>query len=65
MSLAKALAGDPFAYTSDKPYEHDVQAASPPSRKPRTCSATVKTTLDEMLDEVIPWIREQLDHEGI
>ena len=31
--LAKALAGDPFAYTSDKPYEYDVQKARPHRQK--------------------------------
>ena len=58
----KLLPGTPFAYTSDKPYEYDVQKRVPTVQKAKNVLGyEAKTTLDEMLDEVIPWIREQLD----
>jgi UDP-glucose 4-epimerase len=51
----------PFAYVSDKPYEYDVQKRVPATGKARrVLGFEAKTTLSEMLDEVIPWIREQL-----
>jgi nucleoside-diphosphate-sugar epimerase len=44
-----------FRYVSDPPFEHDVQKA----RELLGFEAT--TTLDEMLDEVIPWIRGEVE----
>lgn len=45
----------------DPPYEHDVQLRTPDVRKAREkLGFEATTTLDEMLDEVIPWIREEL-----
>jgi nucleoside-diphosphate-sugar epimerase len=46
---------------SDPPYEHDVQMRVPDVRKAReVLGFEATTTLDEMLDEVIPWIREEI-----
>jgi UDP-glucose 4-epimerase len=46
---------------SDPPYEHDVQMRVPDVRKAREVLGFEATTsLDEMLDEVIPWIREEI-----
>jgi UDP-glucose 4-epimerase len=46
---------------SDPPYEHDVQMRVPDVRKAREMLGfEATTTLDEMLDEVIPWIREEI-----
>jgi UDP-glucose 4-epimerase len=46
---------------SDPPYEHDVQMRVPDVRKAREMLGfDATTTLDEMLDEVIPWIREEI-----
>jgi nucleoside-diphosphate-sugar epimerase len=46
---------------SDPPYEHDVQMRVPDVRKAREVLGYEATTsLDEMLDEVIPWIREEI-----
>lgn len=51
----------PFRYTSDPPFEYDVKKRIPDTRKAKKLLGfEAKTTLDEMLDEVIPWIREQI-----
>jgi UDP-glucose 4-epimerase len=51
----------PLNLVSDPPYEHDVQMRVPDVRKAREVLAYEATTsLDEMLDEVIPWIREEI-----
>ena len=45
---------------SDAPFEHDVQLRVPDVRKARELLGfEATTTLDQMLDEVIPWIREE------
>ena len=50
--------GRPFRYVSDAPFEHDVQLRVPDVRKSReVLGFEAATTLDQMLDEVIPWIR--------
>ena len=47
----------PFRYVSDPPFEHDVQRRIPDVRKARqVLGFEATTTLDTMLDEVIPWI---------
>jgi nucleoside-diphosphate-sugar epimerase len=49
----------PFRYVSDTPFEHDVQRRVPDTRKARRVLGFEATTsLDAMLDEVIPWIEE-------
>jgi nucleoside-diphosphate-sugar epimerase len=51
----------PLNFVSDPPYEHDVQMRVPDVRKAREVLGFEATTsLDEMLDEVIPWIREEI-----
>jgi UDP-glucose 4-epimerase len=56
---------DPFRYVSDPPYEHDVQRREPAVEKAgRVLGFEATTSLDEMLDEVIPWI-EHAVHEGL
>jgi nucleoside-diphosphate-sugar epimerase len=52
----------PFRYVSDEAYEHDVQKRIPDVRKARDVLGFEATTsLDEMLDEVIPWIQLAVD----
>jgi nucleoside-diphosphate-sugar epimerase len=52
----------PFRYVTDPPFEHDVQRRVPDVRKAReVLDFEATTTLDAMLDEVIPWIRAELD----
>jgi len=61
------LNGDkPFNVTSDKPFEHDVQKRIPDTAKAKkVLGYEATTTLDDMLDEVIPWIKEQVEHGNI
>ena len=48
-------------FVSDPPYEHDVQMRVPDVRKAReVLGFEATTTLEEMLDEVIPWIQEEV-----
>jgi nucleoside-diphosphate-sugar epimerase len=47
----------PFRYESDAAFEHDVQRRVPDVEKAkRVLGFEATTSLDEMLDEVIPWI---------
>lgn len=56
----------PFRYISDKAFEHDVQKRIPDTKKARKILGfKANTTLDEMLDEVIPWIKKQVEVGGI
>jgi UDP-glucose 4-epimerase len=48
---------EPFRYVSDPPFEYDVQKRVPSTEKARhTLGFEATTGLDEMLEEVIPWI---------
>ena len=52
----------PFRYVNDPPYEYDVQQRSPQVEKAsKLLGFTARTTLSEMLDEVIPWVAEQVE----
>lgn len=52
----------PFRYTSDKPFDHDVQKRVPDVTKvKRTLGFEATTSLSDMLDEVIPWIKIQIE----
>ena len=51
-----------FRYVSDPPFEHDVQMRVPDVRKARDLIGFEATTsLDTMLDEVIPWVRSEIE----
>jgi UDP-glucose 4-epimerase len=51
----------PFRYISDQPFEYDVQRRVPATEKAkRVLDFEATTTLDAMLDDVIPWIREAI-----
>jgi UDP-glucose 4-epimerase len=51
----------PLRLVADPPYEHDVQMRIPDVRKAREVLGFEATTsLDEMLDEVIPWIENEI-----
>ena len=55
----------PFRYTSDPGYEYDVQKRVPSVAKAKeVLNFEALTTLDELLDEVIPWIEMAVD-EGL
>ena len=56
---------DPLRYVSDPPFEHDVARRVPSVEKARrVLGFEATTTLDQMLDEVIPWVQGALK-EGI
>jgi nucleoside-diphosphate-sugar epimerase len=58
--------GKPFRYVSDKPFQYDVQKRVPDiSKAKRVLGFEATTSLDKALDEIIPWIREQIDLGGI
>jgi UDP-glucose 4-epimerase len=51
----------PFRCVSDPAYEYDVQERSPSVEKAKQMLGfTADTSLGEILDEVIPWIQEQI-----
>jgi UDP-glucose 4-epimerase len=55
----------PFHYVSDPPFEHDVAKRIPSVEKAkRVLGFEATTRLEDMLDEVIPWVRNALK-EGI
>jgi UDP-glucose 4-epimerase len=54
--------GRPLNLVSDPPYEHDVQMRVPDVKKAREMLGfEATTTLDKMLDEVIPWVRDEIE----
>jgi UDP-glucose 4-epimerase len=54
-------AGVPLRYVSDAPFEHDVQRRVPATEKAsRVLGFEATTSLDAMLDEVIPWIEQAM-----
>ncbi|MGA7987645.1 MAG: NAD-dependent epimerase/dehydratase family protein [Candidatus Dormiibacterota bacterium] len=62
-SIWRRIKGDavPFRYVSDPPFEHDVHRRIPSTEKSRrVLGFAATTTLDEMLDEVIPWIEQAI-----
>jgi nucleoside-diphosphate-sugar epimerase len=56
----------PFNYVSDKPFKYDVQKRVPSIEKAKNILGfSADTSLDSILDEVIPWIIEQVKIGGI
>ena len=52
----------PFRYVSDPAFTHDVQLRVPDVSKARAVLGFEATTsLDTMLDEVIPWVKAELE----
>jgi UDP-glucose 4-epimerase len=52
----------PFRYVSDPPFAHDVQRRIPSTEKARRLLGfEATTTLDQMLDEVIPWVEQAIN----
>jgi nucleoside-diphosphate-sugar epimerase len=67
LELAEAIwrkihADRPLRVVSDKPFEHDVQMRVPDvSKAERVLGFRATTTLEQMLDEVVPWIASELE----
>jgi UDP-glucose 4-epimerase len=58
--------GVPFRYVSDRPYSYDVQRRVPAVEKARRLLGFEATTsLSDALDEIIPWVRAQIEIGGI
>lgn len=56
----------PFNFISDPPFKYDVQKRIPSIEKTkRILGFEAKTTLSEALDEIIPWVEEQVKIGGI
>lgn len=56
----------PFRWVADDPFEHDVQRRVPSTEKAKDILGfEATTTLDSMLDEVIPWIEMAIAEERI
>jgi len=71
LQLAKAIwkkinGNKPFHYVSGEAFTYDVQKRIPDTSKAKKMLGyEAKTTLDQMLDEAIPWIKEQVKLGGI
>jgi nucleoside-diphosphate-sugar epimerase len=62
----KLRPGDPFRYTCDPPYPYDVQKRVPSVEKAkRLLGYQVTTSLSEILDVVIPWVKQQVEFGNI
>ena len=65
MIWKKINGNKPFRYVCDKPFEYDVQKRVPSIEKSETIlNIKCETTLDQSLDEIIPWIKQQIEMGG-
>lgn len=56
----------PFRYVSDDPFQYDVQKRVPSVEKAkRILGFEAKTTISSALDEIIPWVKRQIETGGI
>ena len=63
---SKINADKPFSYVSDEPFDYDVQKRSPDVTKAKmVLGYEAKTSLSYALDEIIPWIKNQIEIGGI
>jgi nucleoside-diphosphate-sugar epimerase len=62
----KLRPGTPFRYVCDEPYRYDVQKRIPSVEKAeRLLGFRATTPLTEILDNVIPWVRQQVEYGNI
>src|SRR5205807_157031 len=62
----KVRGKEPLRIVSDTPYTYDVQKRVPSTEKARRLLGfEATTTLSDALDEIIPWIRQQIELGGI
>ncbi len=58
----KIRGDEPLRYVSDKPFPYDVQKRTPDvSKATRVLNFEATTSLDVALDEIIPWVRTQVE----
>ena len=58
----RLVPGLPFRYVSDPPFDHDVARRVPSVAKAReVLGFEATTTLDAMLDEVVPWVLDAIE----
>lgn len=56
----------PFRYVSDPPFKYDVKRRVPDINKAKKILGfEAKTSLNDALDEIIPWIKDQIEIGGI
>jgi UDP-glucose 4-epimerase len=66
MIWKKLRPGDPFRYVSDPPFAYDVQKRVPSTTKAECLLGFRATTpLSDILDMVIPWVRQQVEYGNI
>jgi nucleoside-diphosphate-sugar epimerase len=62
----KLRPGVPFRFTCDTPYQYDVQKRVPNVEKAkRVLGFRATTPLSEILDHVIPWVKQQVEYGNI
>ena len=62
----KLRPGEPFRTVSDAPYQYDVQKRVPDVRKAeRVLGFRATTPISEVLDIVIPWVKQQAEYGNI
>jgi nucleoside-diphosphate-sugar epimerase len=63
---SKVKRRDPFRYISDPPFKYDVQRRIPSVEKAKSVLGfEAKTSLDKALNEIIPWVKKQIEIGGI
>lgn len=56
----------PFRHIADQPFKYDVQKRVPNVEKAkRILGFEAKTTLNKALDEIVPWVKQQIEIGGI
>jgi UDP-glucose 4-epimerase len=66
MIWKKLRPGTPFRHVSDPPYPYDVQKRVPNTEKAaRVLGFRATTPLSEVLDTVIPWVKQQVEYGNI
>ena len=66
MIWEKVRPGEPFRYVCDEPYRYDVQKRVPDvSKAERMLGFRATTPLSEVLDVVIPWVKQQAEYGNI
>jgi nucleoside-diphosphate-sugar epimerase len=66
MIWTKIRGSDPFRYVADPPYPYDVQKRVPNVEKAtRLLGFRAATPLSEVLDTVIPWVKQQVEYGNI